>query len=284
MSNPYESNATGVIVVTGAAGGLGAASARALANENSTFLLQDISAEGLEALAAELATSVAKVDILTGDLNDPLVVKQLVSGVKAGGGLAALVHSAGLSPTMAEAADIYQINLAATQCLVDALQPLANPDSVAVLIASQAGTLAAASISPEVAAVLTDPLADNFMARLLAANDESFANTSADAYSLSKYGVQRLAISRASAWGERNARIVSVSPGVLDTKMGRSELAAQPLLNTIIERSPAGGRLGRPEEVAAVVAFLCSSAASYITGVDWLVDGGSTHQMLAGMG
>jgi len=93
--------------------------------------------------------------------------------------------------------------------------------------------------------------------------------------------VQRLAVARAPAWGARDARLVSLSPGVIDTEMGRSELAAQTAaMESIIAATPVGKRMGRAAEIASVVAFLCSDAASFVSGVDLLVDGGSTNQLL----
>jgi NAD(P)-dependent dehydrogenase (short-subunit alcohol dehydrogenase family) len=90
--------------------------------------------------------------------------------------------------------------------------------------------------------------------------------------------VIRLAVRAAAAWGARGARIVSLSPGIVDTGMGRREYAAQPLMKTMVERTPLG-RMGEADEIAAVAAFLVSDAASFITGTDLLVDGGSTEAM-----
>ena len=83
----------------------------------------------------------------------------------------------------------------------------------------------------------------------------------------------RLVERRARAWGAAGARLVSLSPGVIDTPMGRLEDANETAMAEMVARS-AQAREGRPEEVAAVADFLVSDAASFITGTDVLVDGG----------
>jgi len=166
--------------------------------------------------------------------------------------------------------------------LVDALTPELRPGAAAVLIASQAGHLIAAAATPAIDAILDAPLAPDAHARLVELAGP-LASAPGGAYGLAKRGVHRLVVARAAAFGAAGARIVSLSPGIIDTGMGRAERVAQKAAtDVIVAKTPAGRRLGRPEEIAAVVAFLCSDGASFVTGVDWLVDGGSTFQVLSG--
>jgi NAD(P)-dependent dehydrogenase (short-subunit alcohol dehydrogenase family) len=125
----------------------------------------------------------------------------------------------------------------------------------------------------EVDAVLDDPLSATFfddLARLGVDPDSPPL-----AYALSKRGVLRLVRRHARAWGAKGARLVSLSPGIIDTGMGRLEAASQPVMARMVEAS-ALGRMGGADEVAAVAAFLASDAASFLTGADVLVDGGAT--------
>jgi NAD(P)-dependent dehydrogenase (short-subunit alcohol dehydrogenase family) len=77
----------------------------------------------------------------------------------------------------------------------------------------------------------------------------------------------------AADWGARGGRVVSLSPGLINTSMGRREAAGQPIMAKLLEVT-ALGREGQADEIAAVVAFLASSGASFISGTDVLVDGG----------
>lgn len=272
----------GAVVVTGSAGGIGGACVRAMAAAGTRFVLADRSPAPLAELAAEVEAAGAEAQIVVGDLGEPEAVEQLATQVEQMGGLRALVHAAGLSPTMAEARAIFQVNLVSTRRLVEALRPLATPGSVAVLIASQAGHMAAGGVTPALAAVLDDPLSPNFPDGIREHGGAAATSEPGAAYALSKHGVQRMAVAEAPAWGALGARIVSLSPGIIDTGMGRQEFAAQPFMETMTQLTPVDRRMGRPEEIAAVVAFLCSPAASFVSGVDWIVDGGSTHQVTAG--
>jgi NAD(P)-dependent dehydrogenase (short-subunit alcohol dehydrogenase family) len=199
------------------------------------------------------------------DITDRASLDALVAQVDR---LDALVLTAGLSPSMADAEAIMTVNLAGTQLVLDAFDPLIGEGTVVVLLASMAGHMGA--LPPEVLAVLDDPAS---APAAMLTDDPGYA------YMMSKQGVMRLVRRTAAAYGARGARIVSVSPGVVDTPMGKSETAAG---NGTAEMAAASafGRPARPEELANVIVFLCSDKASYVTGTDWLVDGGSVASVV----
>ena len=98
-------------------------------------------------------------------------------------------------------------------------------------------------------------------------------NPAGHAYALSKRGVMLLCELMSPAWGEHGARIVSISPGIIDTPQSRLEFESSPFIKRMVELTPLK-RIGKPEEIAATFDFLLSEDASFITGVDIRVDGG----------
>ncbi len=272
----------GTYLVTGAASGIGKACAAALVDRGDRVLLCDVNSASLEVVADQLRDGGADVKVLAVDVTSADDLAALAAVITDEGGLAGCVHAAGLSGTMASAERIIAVNLDGTDRLLDTLLPLVNVGAGVVCIASQSGHLVASVAVGETAAALLEGPADDRSARVAAAMGVEELDSAAG-YALSKYGVLQLVVQRAAEFGQRGARLVSLSPGVIDTPMGNAEMEAhQDAMQGIIDMTPAGARKGRPEEIASVAAFLCSEAASFVCGTDILVDGGSTHQLLKG--
>jgi NAD(P)-dependent dehydrogenase (short-subunit alcohol dehydrogenase family) len=270
---------TRVTVVTGAGGAMGRACARALAPSSDALLCTDIDDDRLHVATTELARTVdAHVCPVCGDLGDPDFVGDLATRVRALGTFGALVNTAGLSPSMAGWQEILRVDLVAAARLLEAFEPLVELGSVAVHVASVSGHMGA--FDPAMDALLDDPLADDLHARFktLAGDDPDAGAT----YRLAKRGVIRLCERAAVPWGARGGRVVSVSPGLIDTEMGRLELEHQPIKVWLAETTPLGPlRMtdgtplpGRIDDIADTIVFLCSRRASFVSGCDIRVDGG----------
>ncbi len=266
-------------VVTGAAGAMGSACALALAPADDVVLLTDVDGDRLATLAEHIEReTTTKVCTAVGNLGEPAFVVDLAARADALGDLHSLVHAAGLSPSMAGWREILRVDLAASARLLDAFLAHVVPGSVAVCLASVSGHMGAFDRAMD--EVLDDPLAADFEARFRAlAGDEPDSGTT---YRLAKRGVIRLCERAAVAWGARGGRVVSLSPGLIDTAMGRLELVHNPIKTWMAEITPVGGDRsgsetvlpGRADDIANTVAFLCSDRASFVSGCDVRVDGG----------
>lgn len=267
-------------LITGAAGGMGRACAY-LFGATCDLVLSDVSKDRLDGFAKELRDAGHIVTAHAGDMLDDAHLATLAGELDAGCPCS-VVHTAGLSPALADWQAIMKVNLVGTELLMTALEPKLAAGSAVIPIASMAGHMMPAI--PEIDGLLADPLADGFIQGIGAAV-ESMGGSGGEvgkrgvSYSLSKRGVHLQTVRWGIALGPKGVRVVSISPGVIHTPMGLAENektagAAETMNAAVI------GRIGSPMDIAMAARFLCSDEAGFITASDLKVDGGSTAAVL----
>ncbi len=261
-----------VAIITGGAGGMGLATARRLGATH-RIVISDVKPERLDAAVASLGEQDIASRAVVCDVTDRNSVDALFNQAATLGPVSTVIHTAGLSPQMADAETILRVNALGTIHISEAFHPMASEGSALVHVSSMSAYLLPDLLVPKraFAHAFTRPdrLIRKIMSRVRLMPNGLYRTGMA--YAVSKRFVQWYCQASAGRFGEKGARILSVSPGTFDTEMGRLEekSGAADMLKTAALKRP-----GRPEEIAALIAFCASSEASYITGVDILCDGG----------
>ncbi|MDT5164024.1 MAG: hypothetical protein QOC88_918 [Mycobacterium sp.] len=257
-----------VLVIVGV-GGMGVAVARR-SGAGRTIVLADIDSVALMAAADALIQDGHQVLTREVDVTSRSSVAAVAETARAAGRVTAVVHTAGLSPQQASTEAVLAVDLLGVALSIDEFGRVIGPGGAGVVIASMAGHLMPA-LDPDVERQLATVPAED----LLSLDACSNITSSQIAYPFAKRANQIRVAAAAGAWGERGARINSISPGVISTAMGRLELASESggLMRAMVDNSGLR-RLGTPEDIAAAAEFLLGPSASFVTGTDLLVDGG----------
>lgn len=235
-----------------------------------TIVLADINKAGLETAADTLSTDGHQVLTQDVDVTSRDSVAALAEMAEGAGRVTAVVHTAGLSPQQASAEAVLAVDLLGVALTIDEFGRVIEPGGAGVVIASMAAHMQPA-LDPEVERQLATTPTDE----LLGLDACSSITDSRLAYPFAKRANQIRVAAAASSWGERGARINSISPGVISTAMGRLELSGESggLMQAMVDNSGLR-RIGTPEDIAAATEFLLGPSAAFITGTDLLVDGG----------
>jgi NAD(P)-dependent dehydrogenase (short-subunit alcohol dehydrogenase family) len=267
-----EITMTDVIVVIGA-GSIGQAIARRV-SAGKHVLLADLNQQNADAAAKVLNDAGFEVSTATVDVSSRESVHALIQTVTALGDVTGVIHAAGVSPTQASPATILKVDLYGTALVLEEFGNVIARGGSCVVIASQSGHRLPALTAEQNAALATTP-ADALLTLPMLQPDQ--VRDSLHAYQISKRGNSLRVMAEAVRWGKRGARVNTISPGIIFTPLARDELSGPrgEGYRRMIDVS-AAGRGGTPDEVGTVGALLMGPDGGFITGSDFLMDGGVT--------
>ena len=261
-----------VVVLIGA-GSIGQAITRRV-SAGKHILISDIKIENAEQAAKTLSEAGFEVSTSMVDIASSTSVYELVSKAQSIGSIVGLIHAAGVSPSQASPDTILKVDLYGTAVVLEAFGKVIENGGAGVVISSQSGHRLPALSIEEDKALATTPVEELLSLPLLDLNN---VKDSLHAYQLSKRGNSLRLRAEAVNWGKRGARINAISPGIIITPLAKDELNGPrgDGYRKMIAAS-AVGRAGTPDEVANVAALLMSQEGAFITGSDFLMDGGVT--------
>jgi NAD(P)-dependent dehydrogenase (short-subunit alcohol dehydrogenase family) len=261
-----------VIVVIGP-GSIGQAIARRV-SAGKKVLLADLRQENADAAAEVLTNAGFEVTTATVDVSSRESVHALVQTSTALGDVTGVIHAAGVSPTQASPRTILAVDLYGTALVLEEFGNVIAAGGAGVVIASQSGHRLGALTAEEDTALAMTP-ADELLALPMLHPEQ--VKDSLRAYQLSKRGNSLRVMAEAVRWGKRGARVNTISPGIIVTPLAKDELSGPrgEGYRRMIELCPVG-RAGTPDEVGTVGALLMGPDGAFITGSDFLMDGGVT--------
>ena len=263
-----------VCVITGGATGIGLAAAKCMPKEK-ILLISARTESKLQTAAAELTAMGYEAHYLPCDVSSRQDVHELAVFAKSFGTIKNMIHAAGMSPSMAEPEALIRVNAVGTKNINMEFSKYMEPGSVILDVASNSAYALPHIMIHHETYALAEQHEEEFVHKMV--RESCIARTSYEkaglAYALSKNFVIWYAQKCAFEYGKKGIRVVSASPGLIDTDMGKLEKQeGADLIGLSAEE-----RMGRPEELGFALASIADERNGYLAGVDVLIDGGSTN-------
>ena len=267
-----------VVILTGA-GQIGMAIARRM-GYGKKIVIGDKKRENSQAIAKIINDAGFNVVALEMDISSRDSIKNLIAEAEKFGEISMLINAAGVSPSQASIKSILEVDLYGTAVLLEEVGKVIKVGGVGVTISSQSGHR-----MPALGAEVDEQLAVTPTEELLKLNilqPENIKDT-LHAYQLAKRCNIKRVMAEAVKWGERSARINSISPGIIVTPLAIDEFNGTrgEFYKNMFAKSPVA-RPGTADEVANVAELLLSDKGAFITGADFLIDGGATASYFYG--
>ena len=237
-------------------------------------VLADLRQENADRAAKVMSDAGFDASTAALDISSRKSIRAVVEAAAARGAITGLIHAAGVSPTQASPETILHVDLYGTAVLLEEFGNVIARGGSGVVISSQSGHRLPALSIEQNKALATTPAEELLKLPFLQPGQ---VKDSLHAYQLSKRGNSLRVMAEAVRWGKRGARVNTISPGIVMTPLAKDELSGPrgAGYRRMIEGS-AAKRAGTPDEVGAVAALLMGPDGGFITGSDFLMDGGVT--------
>lgn len=267
-----------VMLLTGA-GQIGMAIARRV-GYGMKIVIGDKRRENAEAIADTMNKAGFTTVPVEMDLSSRASILALIDSAQQYGEISMLVNAAGVSPSQASIETILKVDLYGTAVLLEEVGKVISKGGVGVIVSSQSGHRMPAlgiELDEQLATALTEELLT-----LEALQPQNIRDT-LHAYQMAKRCNVKRVMAEAVKWGNRGARINSISPGIIVTPLALDEFNGPrgDFYRNMFAKCPAG-RPGTADEVANVAELLMSDRGAFITGADFLIDGGATASYFYG--
>lgn len=238
------------------------------------LVLADRRIENANAAAETLSNAGYDVSVIAADISSRSDVRAVVAQATSKGDVTGLVHAAGVSPSQAPIEAVLKVDLYGTAALIEEVGSVIARGGSGVVISSQSGHRLPPLPEDENKALATTPAEDLLKLAFL---QPGKVKDTLHAYQLAKRANSLRVMAEAVKWGKRGARLNAISPGIVMTPLAKDELNGprgagyRKMIDATVQK-----RAGTPDEIGSLAALLMGPEGGFISGSDFLIDGGVT--------